>query len=155
MAQGNTFTVQGVISTLVADTFAQLALPTGLTGNDTTAFRIKQYQFEHPQLANINAVKSEVQLTRGSKLSMANFLDTSLLVKDARIVALVTSGMYLQDLIKDVSPQGDIIIVEQQIYIGYKTTAQGATASLGYKLVFEEIKITADQRIAILAQRLP
>ena len=155
MAKGNTFVAQGVIATITNDTYIERALPTGLTGNDNTAFRIKEFIFEHPILGTGNGNRSEVHIARGTKVGIALYSDTSLLVKDSRTMTLTTSGAVVQQPIVDVSPLGDIIIVESQIFLGFKTTAFAGLASLGYKIIFEEIGIATDVRIAILAQRLP
>ncbi len=148
-----TYVVQGVLTETVADTFIQATLNTGLAGSDNTAFRIKEFILEHPLMA-ANGAKSEVQLTRGPKAAIINYADPSLIFKDERYMYLATNGAVLQEQIKDIVPQGDLIIVEPQIYLGFKTLAAGAV-SIGYKVIFEEIKITTDQRLAIFNSRLP
>lgn len=153
MAQ--TYTIQGVLSTTTNDTYIQSTLLTGLTGTDNTAFRIKELLLEHPTVVNGVSTASEMQLSRGTKASMSAWTDTSLILRDKRAVQLTTSGAQFQDCVKDIVPQGDLIIVETQIFLGFKTTGFAALATLGYKLVLEEIKISADQRISILSSRLP
>jgi len=154
MASGNTTVIQNTLTTTTADTFIQATIGTGLTGSDTSAFRIKELIIEYPFLAANNAV-AEYQLTRGTKVGMASWSDTSLIFKNKRALSLTTSGAVLEELVVDFVPQGDLIIVEQQIYLGFKTTSTGGIATLGYKLVLEEIKISQDQRIGILSNRLP
>jgi hypothetical protein len=150
----NTFTIRGILATTVNDTFIQTVITTGLTGQDNSAFRISEIQLEHP-LLSANGSYSEMQLTRGTKAAMANFSDNSLLFKDKRGVVFVTSGMSEQQLIADYVPQGDIVVVEQQIYLGFKTTAFGALATIGYSITLEPVTVTPDERITILSQRLP
>jgi len=154
MAQ--TFQVQGILNLSANDTYTQLAVTTGLTGTDNTAFRIKELLLEHPNLNTAAAlVTSEVQLTRGSKAALVDYSDTSLIIRDKRGVVGSAAGWFFQDNTKDFIPQSDLIIVETQIFLGCKTTGTGAAAKYQFKILFEEIKISADQRIAILSSRLP
>ena len=152
-----TFVVQGILSTTANDTFIQSIVTTGLTGQDNSAFRIKEMLVEHPQLPNVLAqVKSEWQLTRGSKSAMVNYSDTSLILRGVKYQQLAGTGFgVVYDAQQDIIPQSDLIVVETQIYLGFKTTAFAALATVQYKLILEEIKISADQRIAILSSRLP
>jgi uncharacterized protein (DUF342 family) len=154
MAQ--TFTIQGKLSTIANDTFIQIAIATGLTGTDNTAFRIKEFLIEHAvsPSAILNA-DSEVQLTRGTKAALVDYSDTSLIVRDKKSVRGTTSGCAFVSPVTDLVPQSDIIVVETQLFLAYKTTSYAALATMQYKILLEEIKISADQRISILSSRLP
>jgi hypothetical protein len=151
------FTIQGKVATSVANTFTQLALPTGLTGLDTTAFRIKELIVEHPLLDTAPAFgNSQLQITRGTKAAVADYADTSLLVRLTRAYQASGAAYIMQyNPVDDLVPQSDIIIVETQLYLGVKTLGFVGVATFNYKMLLEEVKITADQRISILSSRLP
>ena len=152
----NTFVLQGVVTASANDTYTQVAVNTGLTGLDKSAFRIKDLIIEHPAFQNaLGNQKSEFQITRGSKAAMVNYADSSLLIRDVRQMLLNTAGSFYADNVKELIPQGDIIIVETVIYVAMKTTLSGAIGTLQYKLLLEEINISADQRVQILSSRLP
>lgn len=152
----STITIQGLLTPGAADAFIQAAINTGLTGQDNTAFRIKEILLDYPSpIQGANIQTFDFQITRGSKAALVNYSDTSLIIRDARATVTTTTGSMFVDRVKDFVPQGDLIIVESAIYLGFKTSAAGAVVSLGYKLVLEEIKVTADQRISILSARLP
>lgn len=145
--------LQGIITESANDTFTQISLTTGLTGNESFGYRVEELDLEFPSLAGNST--HEAQLTRGTKLAMANFSDASLILREKLTTFTTTSGAAVYSPIRNLVPKADLIIVEPTIYLAYKSTGQAGVGPMGYRLALSQFKVSDAERITLLSNRLP
>lgn len=138
-----------------ADAFAQGTINTGLSGSDNSAFRVIGMLVELPTFVGITGNQEvEFSIARASKAAMPLLSDDDVVFKFKRRLNAATSGVAVFDLVEEIVPENEILLIESQIYVQFDTAATTATNSLVLRLIVEDAKVTTDQRIAILQSRI-
>lgn len=138
-----------------ADAFVQASMNTGLSASSNTGYVIKQILMEfNDTLTSGGAPSRELALSRASKAAMPTLADDDVIFKSKVAARLATSGAYIEDIAKVYVPQYDIILIEDVIYWQFDSAATGVANTAIVRLVVEPVKVTTDERIAILQSRI-
>jgi hypothetical protein len=140
-----------------ANGFIQGTINTGLSATLNTGYKLTQIDVEWPDLlpAGATALIREYSLTRASKASVPALSDDDVLWRDKTFILPIGAAYSIVlDQLTSERPSDDILLIEEQIYIGFKTLNCTLAGSLIIKLTVEPVKVTDSQRIAILQSRV-
>lgn len=146
-----------LITTLIqgaTDAFIQSSINTGLSASGNQGYTIDEIQFEVTSPSGLAAYNVELALSRASKATMPTLADDDVLHKFKKQVSLTTSGAVLFDNIVSYKPEGKILIIEETLYAMLDTNATGQVNTAIMKIIVSPVKVTTDERIAILQSRL-
>lgn len=137
-----------------ANAFAQVSINTGLLASGSIGYRIDQIQWEFPPTM-ATGLEWEAGLSRASKVAMPTLADDDLLWKD-KFIALQQSavGFNFIDTVKEYRPAEDLILIEEAVYFMIDSAAMAAAGTAIVRLACSQVKVTTDERIAILQSRL-
>jgi len=143
-----------------ADTFTEESFETGLATigqGANIALRIIEIgvQFSFPSAEADSYI--EVAVTRQSQAAIPQLTERSLILKLSKRFSITTSGaVYVPDNVQrwQPSPEASVLVVENPLYIQVASGATGsANVAYGYML-YEQVKITENERLSLLAQSL-
>jgi hypothetical protein len=146
-----------------ADAFVQAEMATALTGIKGTAFKVLElsYEFVLPAVSVFPqgaAASQDVQisLTRRTKTAVPNLGDVDLIHKWAWSAAYYTAANVNPPFPKvgRYQPPGEILIVEDPLYLQLDSTATTATWSVVVNLEYEVVKISDIDRLSLLTLSL-
>jgi len=145
----------GSIVASAADTFTQVAINTGVSANASNGLKVDLIQLEYPMMVSAAGSDQSFGLSRGGKVAMPAINDDDLLFKDKRAQLRDSGvGFAVLDMVVEFIPNSEIIIIEEQIYVLWKTTAQGVVQTMNYRIYCSERKVSTDERISILQSRI-
>lgn len=151
-----TVTLLASVTQGAADAFAQATINTGLSAILNTGYTIKQIEYELPNTGTVaTSWSQELALSRASKASMATLADDDLLFRKKFSTFVSTAaGFVIWENVGIYVPQGEIILIEEQIYLQFDSNASTLSGTAIMKITCEPIKVTDAQRIAILQSRV-
>lgn len=138
-----------------ADAFKEEMAATALTGQTKRAYRIDAILIEWPTVLNIdNQVSLELSITRRSKAAMPRISDIDVIYKAKIIGDIVTSGGALTSGIVTFEPDGDLLIVEDPIYIQVDSNATALANTFSWQIRYTDKTISEVDRLTLLTQSL-
>lgn len=138
-----------------ADAFVAATLNTGINVAANGAYRIKEIMWEFPTLNAAASPNIEWALSRASKTSMPTLADDDILFKNKRVCYQQTGvGFQWLENVLIYTPQEDIILIEEQVFILLDSNATGLANTMVGRLTVEAAKVSTDERIAILQSRI-
>lgn len=140
-----------------ANAFIQGTINTGLSVTGNQGYRLDQLTIETSDNGHGGAGFSvwEWALSRASKAAMPTLADDDVLIKDKFAGKVGTDvGWIPLPGILELRPEQDIIIIEDVIYGMFKTLNLAAASTVILVLDVSPVKVTTDERIAILQSRI-
>lgn len=136
-----------------ADAFVSASVATALSGQTSRAFRVNFINFE---FTNRPAAGSdfEVALVRRDKTAMPTSYDVDVICKYRQLYALTTSGAIMIDRTWQFTPTGDLLIVEDPIYLMIDSTSTSVSNNVVISLDYELVTISEVDRLTLLTQSL-
>jgi hypothetical protein len=146
-----------------ADAFAQAEMATALTGIKGTAYQVLELSLEFilPALSNFPvqaaaAQRLDVCITRRTKSAMPNISDVDVIHKFSWSAIYQTAAGW-SPIFNPVSlwvPQGEVLVVEDPLYLQIDSTATTGTWSAVVNLEYEVKKISDIDRLSLLTLSL-
>lgn len=152
-------TLSGSITQSAADVFVGSKIQTGLDINGNRALRLVRAQFEIT--ANNSGVGgSEVEYALARQLksnwsTIPTISDDSIVYKRKTKTGFTTSGWILREQVDTpVFSEDSVTIIEADIAILLDSSLTALVHALAFNLYFEEVTVTANDKIAILQSQL-
>jgi len=138
--------IRGSLTVAVASTPVSETLLTGLTGTDNNALKLIGVELDLPEDTGIDNM---VQFGIGYGAITGNIEEANTICNFMRNTILTTSGLVVVDnrVYIDLSMLETLIFQESFVV----RTDMVVPNTISYRLVFDDAKITQDQKIAILA----
>lgn len=146
-----------------ADAFVEASVITALEGNQQTAYRIREITWEiiapaattvFPSSANANQ-NFEFAVSRRTKAAMPDISDTDVFHKWTLASNIMTAaGSNFGVGGGSWTPQLEVLIVEDPIYVQLDSTATGYTYQLAFAIEYESQRISQLDRLTLLTQSL-
>jgi hypothetical protein len=138
-----------------ADVFTQVVVNTGLLGQTKAAYRILDINWEWTTVIPHTATCSRaIQLTRRSKAVESLINDKDMLFKTKEGERITTSGAFIQNLTGIYNPEGDILLVEDPVYVAIASSLTAVANSAVLVVNYEIITISEVDRLTLLTQSL-
>lgn len=141
-----------------ADAFVQSEITTGLDslGTGGIALRVLEIVTRRPLLPGVSC-NLEMSITRTSQNAVPSLTERALIWSLFCGVSFTTSGAtYQSDLTARWQPQPDanVIVVESTLFFQLDSANTSASNVVTGYILFEQVKITETDRLALLAQSL-
>lgn len=136
-----------------ADAFAQSSFSTALSGLTNQAALVREILIEIPQPANITAAgNTEVCITRRTKAAMPLITDDDVVIKQKAFNNFTTSGAIFGYAVTRYiySEDDDLKLIEDPLYLQIDSNATTLTQTAYVRIAYELVRITTDERIALL-----
>lgn len=137
-----------------ADAFAVASISTGLSGQTKLSFAINSILLELSDVQEKDSGQYEVAICRRTKAAMPNITDPDVIYKFKIFTDFTTSGAIAIDGIKTFEPQGDLLIVEDTIYLCIDSNATTATNTAYMAINYATKTISEVDRLTLLTQSL-
>jgi len=146
--------LSGSVTQGSADAFATAEIATGLA-NANLGYRVRGIQFSFPGPVEVDS-DIVIQLARRTPTAALGFSDRTLLWSFARYVKLTTSGIFVYDnpVIWTIPKDMELIIVEDPIHILVDSSSTGLANVASARVYYEEVKLTALEKVTALAESL-
>lgn len=145
----------GVATQGGADAFVSAAIQTALAGLTKIAYKIEQIEIEIPRTNTaVTAANFEVAITRRAKTSMPLITDIDVIKKWQKNSSFATSGLVWEDGILVWRPDGDVLIVEDNLYLNFDSAAMALTQSCYCAISYTQQSISEIDRLSLLTQSL-
>jgi hypothetical protein len=138
-----------------ADAFIQAQIATALSGADGIAFRLREILLTASP-AQAASASFEFSLTRKSFAAMPTLVEKSLITRFSRAASFTTSGLFIVDTTLRIPYSEDDapIIVEDPLYAQIDTATTGAAGTFYVRLGYTQEKISAVDRLTLIANSL-
>jgi hypothetical protein len=147
-------TLQGTVVQGGADAFVQSSIVTALAGQSRQAYRVLGLHVEIDRFFMAAGANIEVAFTRRTKAAMPLISDVDVVHKFKWGMEFTTSGGFNQYAIGDWIPAGDVIIVEDPLYVQLDSNATTGTHTVAWQLEYEIITLSEVDRLNLLARSL-
>jgi hypothetical protein len=146
--------LSGSVLQAAADAFATAELATGLA-NANLAYRIRGIVVAWPSPVEVDS-DCAVQILRRTPSALVGLGDRTLIYAQQRLMRLTTSGIFEYDIFTETFYPKDLdfLIVEDPIFLSIDSSSTGAANSAAARIYYEEVRITALEKVTSLAESL-
>jgi len=146
--------LSGSVTQGSADAFATAEIATGLA-NANLGYRVRGIQLSFPSPVEVDS-DVVIQLARRTPTAALSFSDRTLLWSYSRFLRLTTSGLLVYDnpIIWNIPKDMELIIVEDPIHILVDSSSTAAANAASARIYYEEVKLTALEKVTALAESL-